>query len=64
MKRMKIIDRPIVANLVISDPRKRFLNVNTVVVSYARLTAEGDIVTIARSACIRCMWMIENQETG
>src|SRR6266566_1129496 len=64
VKRIMIIARTIVANPVISNPRKRFLSVNTAVVSCARLTAEGVIVTIARSASIRCMSMIGNQETG
>ncbi len=64
VKRMMIIARTIVANPVISNPRKRVLSVNTAVISYARLTAVGDIVTIVLSASIRCMLMTGNQETG
>jgi hypothetical protein len=63
VKRMSI-NRIIVANLVTSNPRKRFLNVNIAVVLYAHLIVEGGTVTIARSASIRCMSMIGNQEIG
>ena len=62
VKRMMIIDRTIVANPVISKPRKRVLSVNIAVVLYARLTAVGDIVTIVLSASIHCMSMTGNQE--
>jgi hypothetical protein len=64
VKRMMSIARTIVANPIICNPRKRVLSANTVVVSYARLTVEGDIVTTVLSASIRCMSMTGNQETG
>jgi hypothetical protein len=63
VKKRMIIARSIVANPVIGNPRKRVLSVNTAVFSFSRLVAEGDIVTIVRSASIRCMSMTGNQET-
>jgi hypothetical protein len=62
--RIEIIALTIVASLVLSNPRKRFLSANIAIVSYARLIAEGDIVTIVLSASIRCMSTTGSQETG
>jgi len=59
-----IITQAIVANPVISNPRKRFLSVNIAVFSCARYTAAGDTVTIVLSASIRCMSMTGNQGIG
>jgi hypothetical protein len=61
---IEIIARTIVASLVISNPRKRFLSVNIAVVSYARLIAEDDIETIVLSASIRFMSTTGSPETG
>jgi hypothetical protein len=55
------IAQGIVANPVISNPRKRFLSANIAVVSFARLIAEGVIVTTVLSVSIRFMSMIGNQ---
>ncbi len=49
VKRMMIIARIIVANAVISNPRRRVLSANTAIILYARLIAVGDIVTFAHS---------------
>ena len=62
--RIEIVAQAIVASLVISNPRKRFLSANTAVVLYAHLSAEGVIVTIVLSASIRFMSTTGSLETG